>query len=656
MILLFLNVVNAAQSPINSSVGMYPNLLLSVMPTSSSYCPGDVVNITTNVTNAGNNQTVFLLNQSIYNQYNSLYSNQTWKNQQILPTQQRFYFLTKNVSDGDIAGIYNVYTDLVYFNNKTTYETNFRIKQRYGSLVSSPSFIEKTVFPGDFISEDLYLWLLFPCYGANVFLNTSGDVANWIYFSSNPVYLPPETWNYTRIGVFIDLPWNTIPRDYAGYIIASMQNEVTLYIPVTIHVQTIAIFDVQTEVISQHKEVCQGGDVTAKVNVLKVFPDQPIDVNMTYILEYAGNKYAERKETIAVGDTLEKFVTLRLPQNSPEGIYTFYSILDVSTANWAVNISSSDTFNVIPCQQPQPPPQPSGGGGGGQSYPLEEKKELYINVSRYKIPSLAGNLSSFIVSLTNTGTKNLTNIKLVIDGLPLEWLTLSPYKIDKINAGDKTDIIVFIKTPIDAKQGVYPFSVKAKNSVESNKENLLFIVSQDDEGLAKLLYQEAEKARKNASRTLMMKCIDLTELSQRFVETEKLMDVAIKNLESKEYKKSQELFVKIISDYESVNIKADVLMKERLLKIYPLKIFPFKSKVSEFQNQADYELEKKNYEEFCTSIDHLLKYNSYSLAEIVFLTIFAIIAAIVGYLRYRKFKEKKFEEKLENIKKRLGYQ
>ncbi|MCX8179027.1 MAG: NEW3 domain-containing protein [Candidatus Aenigmarchaeota archaeon] len=652
-LLIFINSVQAASSVMNSSVGLFPNILIDARPSSSSYCPGDVINITNNVTNIGNNQTVFRLDQKIFDQYSVLYTNETWYNQQILPMQQNFYYMTKLVGDNEIAGMYTVITNLTSPINSTLHETNFRIKQKYGTLVSSPSFIEKTVFPGDFIVEDLYLWLLFPCYGTNVRLNVTGDISNWVYFSANPVYLSPETWNYTRIGVFIDLPWNTIPRDYTGYIIAEIKNEVTMYIPVTIHVQTTAIFDVQTEVISQHKEVCQGSDVTAKVNLLKVFPPEPIDVNMTYIIEYAGNKYSERRETIAVLDTLEKFVTLKLPLNSPEGIYTFYSILDVSTSNWAVNISSSDTFNVVLCQQP--PPVAGGTPGGGQSFPLEEKKEIFLNVSRYKITGIVGNLSSFFVTVKNNGMQDVTNIKLQIDGIPLEWITVSPYKVDKIDKGQSADFVVFIKTPLDAKTGVYPFSIKAKNSVESNKENLVFLLSQDEKSLTELLFQESEKYRQNANRTLGMNCIDLSELKVKFQESEKIRELAIDAMLKGEYKKSQEFFLKIISDYESINLKANLLMKERLLGLNMIKIFPFASSITEARDMAEINMKENQYEYFCENVNKIAKYNSYSLAEIIFLSIILILSAWFGYSRYKKMKERRFEEKLKDIKQRLGY-
>lgn len=653
MIIIFFNSVQAASSVMNSSVGLFPNILIDVKSSSSSYCPGDIINITSNVTNIGNNQTTFKLEQKIFDQYSAVYTNYTWFDQQILPMQQSFYYLTKLVEDSDTAGMYAVITNLTYPLNSTIYETNFRIKQKYGTLVSSPSFIEKTVFPGDFTVEDLYLWLLFPCYGANVVLNVTGEVADWVYFSTNPVYLSPETWNYTRIGVFIDLPWNTIPRDYTGYIIAEIQDEVTMYIPVTIHVQTTAIFDVQTEVISQNKEVCQGSDVTARVNLLKVFPPEPIDVNMTYIIEYAGNRYVERRETIAVLDTLEKFVTLRLPAQSPEGIYTFYSILDTSTANWAVNISSSDTFNVISCQQP---PQFSGGTpGGGQSFPLEEKKEISLNVSRYKITGILGNISSFMATVKNNGSQEITNIKLEVDGLPLEWITVSPYKIDKLGRGQSADFVIFLKTPLDAKTGIYPFSVKARNSVESNKENLLFLLSQDEKNLTELLYQESEKYRQNANRTLGMDCIDSKELKAKFQEAEKIREFAIDAMIKGEYKKSQEFFIKLISDYESINLKANVLMKERVLSLNAIKIFPFASSITHAQNMAEVNIKESQYEYFCDNVSKIVKYNSYSLAEIIFLLIGLILLAWFGYSRYKKMKEKRFEEKLKDIKQRLGY-
>lgn len=653
LLFLVLPFVNSTDITLNSSVSSEANILLETVASSISYCPGDLINITNNVQNIGNIPTVFVLNTTINNQYGALFSNATWENQQIIPIEKKSYFLLKIANESDIPGMYNVLSQLFYNNKKIENTTSFRIKQSYGTIVSSPSFIEESVFPGDFLSKDLYLWLLFPCYGVTATLNKTGQIADWIYFSKNPVYLSPESWNVTKVLIAIDLPWNTIPGDYTGNILVYINNEVALYIPITIHVQTTAIFDVQTEVLSQYKEVCKGSEVKAKINLLKVFPYEPLDVNMTYIIQLGNITYDQRKEVIKVSDTLEKYVTLNVPSNSVEGTYTFYGILDVASENWKVNISSYDTFNVITCQ---PPSAPSAApGGGGKIFPaLEvETKKIEIKPTKYKIAGLIGSTSSFEVKVKNVGDANLTNIKLKIDGIPQEWVTISPYKIDNLNMGKESEFLVFIKPTLNAEKGVYQLSIKAKNSVESNEEKVLFILSSDDSNLTKMLYDQAIIAKEEAEKTMFLSCLDISELRENLEEANRIFNLAKNYMLQEEYKKSQELFLKAMSDYDSIKEKAYILMQERNSKIKVFGLPPFSNTILRSRENIERSIIQRDYKNFCQNLNQFTLNTSYSIVEAVIIVSLVVYAIYYAYKRYKRYKERKLDERLEAIKKRL---
>jgi len=651
LVMLLFPLVQGFQTQMNSSVTLSPNLEQYLYPSSYSYCPGEVLNITVQVINVGNNQTVFFLNETVYDQYGDVFDNRTWFEQQILPSETKNYYLTRNISESDVAGTYTVVSSLKYANKEIVNQTFFRIKQKYGTLVASPSFIEETVFPGDFVSKDLYLWLLFPCYGAEVFLNKSGEIADWIYFSRNPVYVPPETWNVTRITIFVDLPWNVTPGEYTGMVTASIENEVQLYIPIKIHVQTTAIFDLQTEVLSQYKEVCKGGEVKARVYAIKVFPPGPMDVNMTYRIEFVNQTYAERKEVVMITNTIEKFVSLTVPSNAPEGVYTYYTILDVASENWKVNISSYDTFNVMFCQPPISLPTPA----GGKVHPLEveEAKRLEIKLTKYKILGIIGNLSSFAVKAKNLGSSNLTNIKLEIKGVPPEWITVSPYKIDRLVPGEEKEFLVFIKPPLAAKEGVYQIKVKAKDAVESNEETALLLLSKDERGLTLMLYEQSMKAKQKAEQTLSLTCLDISEIKTLMVEGDNLMKLGKDYMDGEEYKKSQEVLLEAIKVYESVVEKANILMLARYEKIKPFVLPPFINSFKKAKLRLDIVYSEKNYLEFCPSLSNATKYIAYSIAEITILLLLLILLAIYAYHEYKKYRERKVEERLKEIKKRL---
>ena len=419
------------QTIMNSSIKLAPNVFIFSSTPKSSYCPPELINITTRVENKGNLGVMGNLHVDVRDPYGVEFKNGSWSHINLNPGDVKLFFLNHTTSEGDIAGIYTVYSNFSYDGEEKRDETTFRIKQGFGSLVASPSQIEETVFPGDTITKYIYFWLMYACHGTFVDLNTTeGHPGDWVVFTSNPIWLSPETWNVTKILIYIDLPWNTIPGDYEGYIYASIGGEVQLYIPLVIHVQTQGIFDITTDVLSEYKEVCQGGEVVAKTSVLKVFPPGTFDITLTYRIELNNTVYDESSESVAITDELERYPTLIVPSSAPTGVYTFYSILNASGANWTTSAISYDIFRVKECAPPSPPSPPAGVGRPYRK--IKEKvsvgpQMVVVNVSKYRLISTLGNTTSFLVRVRNQGDSRIEGLRLTIKGIPKEWVSVYPY-------------------------------------------------------------------------------------------------------------------------------------------------------------------------------------------------------------------------------------
>lgn len=655
LFLLFI-VIKAAssntQTTMNTSISLAPNLFLSVSTDKNSYCPPENVSIISSIENRGNLVGTSNLFLFVTDPYGTGFKNSSWNyiNVNAGQTQQIFYNYT--VSDNDIAGIYTAEGNITW-NGKTRYnETTYRVKKGFGSLVSSPSQIERTVFPGDVIAENVYFWLLYPCYATSVYLNTSeGPPGNWVYFSDNPIYLSPEIWNVTIVIIFIDLPWNTIPGDYIGNIIASIEGQIQLYIPVIIHVQTTGIFDVTTEVLSQYKEVCRGNQVTTKTTVIKIFPSGTFDIDLTYNIQNNNTIYDQRNEDVAITDQIERYTTLQVPSNAPLGVYTFYSILNASGNNWTANVVSYDIFQVNECiQAPSAAPSVSR-VREVEGYKYEEGK-LILNVSRYKILTTLGNSTSFLASIKNTGNSTVQNIKLYVDGIPNEWITIFPYKYN-LNPGEQQDFLVVIKPTETAKEGIYSMRLIANNTIKSNEVDMVFILGMDEESLTLTLYKEVERVRNIANKTIVMSCLEISEINSMLKEGDELRKYGLEEMKNLNYKKAQVFFVQSLTTYENIIIKADVLMYERFSNMKPLSIFPFSQKIKSSMERLAKNVEERDYEEFCNNIEEITKNSIYSIILLIifFMIIIGNIAILVSI--YRRRKERELEERIKKIKERL---
>jgi transcriptional regulator len=245
-------------------------------------------------------------------------------------------------------------------------------------------------------------------------------------------------------------------------------------------------------------------------------------------------------------------------------------------------------------------------------------------------------------------------VKLEIKGIPPEWISISPYKIDRLAPGEEKEFLVFIKPPPAAKEGVYQIKVKAKDAVESNEETALFLLSKDERGLVSMLYEQAMKAKEKAEQTLSLSCLDISEIKTLVTEGNKLIQLGKEFMDREEYKKSQEVLLEAIKNYESVIEKANILMQVRYEKIRPFVLPPFINSFKNAKLRLDNAYSEKNYPEFCQSLSNTTKYIAYSIAEVTIFSILLILLAVYAYYEYKKYKERKVEERLKEIKKRLG--
>ncbi|MCS7106291.1 MAG: hypothetical protein NZ942_03175, partial [Candidatus Aenigmarchaeota archaeon] len=330
---------------INATLALKENVFLSLYIPNESYCEPELVNITNLIENRGNLEVYGNLTTKIFNPNYQEVKSQTWQTS-VKGAELKYFVTNYSIRASDIPGIYTVKSNFSYNNEFKYDEKTFRVKKGIGSLIVSPLEIEKTLKPGKNFNETIYLWLLYPCYGTNATINkSSGLPGDWFSLSKEKVYLPAsgEAQNLT---LSVSVP-KDVNGTYVGYIYVSAENQVRT-IKVTIHVNASAIFELKLEVPKEKKEVCQESEVYARVNVTKIFPEDEVQVNLTYrILDFERNVVRESKETLNIISTLLRFPNFNT--SNLLGYYTFQAVLEYKE----VQVLASDIFKVNYCPSVQ---------------------------------------------------------------------------------------------------------------------------------------------------------------------------------------------------------------------------------------------------------------------------------------------------------------
>lgn len=650
--LFFVKDCFAAETFMNSSIALKENIFLSLSTDKDSYCEPELVNITNLIENRGNLQVSGNLTTKIFDPNNQEIKSQTWEFS--VNGGERKYFITNySVKASDSPGIYLIASNFSYNNESKYAEKSFRIKKGIGSLIVSPLEIEKTQKPGDSFNETIYAWLLYPCYGTFAQINkSSGEPGDWFSLPSS-IYLPASG-QAQSINLTVNIPSNAF-GNYTGYIYITAENQ-TKTVKVIIHVNASGIFSLSLKVPDEKKEVCQNDEVYARVNITKIFPEEEVEVKLTYrILDSNNTVVKGYQESLNIISSL-----IRLPSFNTSGLlgyYTFSAVLEYKE----VRVSSSDIFLVKYCGPPPPPP-PSYPPTVPTPVPIPEViKKLELNVSEKRIVVISGNQTGFIATVKNLGTQKEL-VKILVSGIPSEWVRIVPENIT-LPPNEIYNFLVLIRAPKEVEDKTFYISVLASNSVKSNEEILMLIVAKDWKTAADFLFAELERIKKIADQIPYLNCINLGDALKIYENAEYLRNLALEEYGNGSYQKAASIIDYSISLYEKAVSLAEAFVQFEVEEISSYKLefyasFPLFSQEinSNIKTLKEY-FEKKDFQNFCLVYNKTKQLIGYSriFTFLIFPLILIILIILVFLIarKRRKEKEKKLEERFMEVKERV---
>jgi hypothetical protein len=263
-----------------------------------------------------------------------------------------------------------------------------------------------------------------------------------------------------------------------------------------------------------------------------------------------------------------------------------------------------------------------------------------------------GNFTSFLANIKNIGTGVAQGIKLSITGAPIYWMSISPLKAD-IDVGKSEDYLVLIKVPLDASEGVYQLRVKGTDGTESNEEIVFLTVAKDWESLAKNLYLQVNASEEIVMKVKLLGCIDLVDILNEIASSQRMKEVAVKEFESKNWKKAVEYFEYVLDKYDKVIDIANFKMDEEFSRLKPFSFPPFSQAVNENFVELSKNLKERNYKSFCENLAEVKKFSFYSQISLVMVISVLVVCGLIIFLAYRRGVELEPFRRLRKIRERL---
>ncbi|MFH1331903.1 MAG: PQQ-binding-like beta-propeller repeat protein [archaeon] len=173
-------------------------------------------------------------------------------------------------------------------------------------------------------------------------LKIEGDLKSYTVLSKNALVL--NSGEDQRIDVNFLAPVNLEPKSYVGKIIIKVGSEEKIVLMQMGVRKAEALFDVSVKVLDQYKEVFEGSEVAAEIELFNIGEVEKIDVLVDYaIRDSSGSVLANAYETVGV-DTKVGFVrSLTVPKKTAPGNYTFFVNLSYN----GFSVPSEDYFYVI---------------------------------------------------------------------------------------------------------------------------------------------------------------------------------------------------------------------------------------------------------------------------------------------------------------------
>jgi len=606
------------------------------------YCIGENIDIINTLYNYNyssiyGNMSVELFNHEVQTTvyYESL-------NDTIGPRQTKIYTFNYTLDQLDPLGWYTATGNFSFNNgqNFTSDNAEFEVWSGIGSLIAAPPRIEKTIMGGNYSSQNISMWLDRACNSTTAILNaTPGAPGSWVSFSPGQVFLPSTELNTSTAN--ISVPANTPEGNYTGNVFVYADGQ-RVIIPLMVRVSYDNIFDLSVSIPSTKKEVCPGDEVYAVVNITKIKPPGVVDINMTYqLLNSSGAVLDEKKETVAINNTLERIPTLHAPNSAPLGYYTFVAILNYNLSF----VQSSDMTRVVSCELP--PIQPTGPTGAPGLIILPQPN-LTLNVSAERLWVLTGNKTSFIASVKNIGLVTIKSVRLLIEGIPIEWFNIIPGRAD-IPSDKMQEYLVLIDVPRDAKPGIYSLNITAIDDAKSNTKRITLFVGKDYKQIAELMLEELTNLRRKTSEIEKLnRCLDISEALKIADEAEKLIEKGLAEYEKKDFEKTVYWFDYAISSFEKIPGRIDVIIEakiESLKRMNALVQLLYGNEINRQLTSARIYMYSRNYGVFCEPIVIIERLQLNGKVIMLGLLGLIIVASVVTGIVVRMYKKKKELEK-----------
>ncbi|MDI6826524.1 MAG: NEW3 domain-containing protein [Candidatus Aenigmarchaeota archaeon] len=613
-----------------------------------SYCPGEVVYITNKLENVGSVNLTGNLSTSILNTTNKEIHHENW-NIDLSVDEVEYRNTNYTVQYKDERGIYSIVSNFTFDGNLTSSTCKFKVKKGIGILRRFPAWIIDTIPPGrsKVYPSGIQLWLDDACNSTNATLNTTtGIPGQWVFLSPDTLYLTPDTVNSTDLNITIP---PLTPEDIYdnGTIFAYADNQI---VSVGLNI-TVSYTDFRLNVTVLNKKVCQGSNVDARVNITKILPPEDVTVNMTYqVVDINGTVYNEKKDYDVLITENETIVTSILSAPTSMGNYRFLTTLSRNLTS----VQAYDTFEVISCPLHTTPTGGPGAIGPGKEILPLGKYNLTLNVSDTILTVILGNKTSFIATVNNTGTETVESVKILIEGIPTEWISVFP-DINNIFPGEAEKYLVVIDVPSDAEIGVYKLRVKASDEVESNTVVLTLVIGRNPKEIADLLLKELEKIKAEAERALLVeKCLDVTIMKTFYDDADYAIGRGKEEYEHENYEKAVTWFGYAMPMLERVVYKVDIALEMELKTSNSSKILipPFFDPEEQFRLAGNY-LTEKNYEKICDPIQRIRRFILVGLIFWPLIVIMSIILVIMFIIYYRIKRRSERERILMEAKERI---
>ncbi|RLJ10054.1 MAG: hypothetical protein DRP15_01360, partial [Candidatus Aenigmatarchaeota archaeon] len=365
------------------------------------------------------------------------------------------------------------------------------------------------------------------------------DPADNIYFTANETQMNKEsagvyTYDYA-------MPVNSPIGVYTVNLTAS-NGSVTRYAFDYFRVSTGGPYDVIINLLEH--EVTRGDFLDFELYVENKGDVSDQDVNITYWVT-DGNQTWDMNTfsaNIAAGENKTFTTSVYIFQSQPLGFYTLVARVVYDPYN-NLYAEANATFQVVEGAPPGPPGPPApapgapGAAGGEVEIPVVAKKEITIEEYPTELAVEVGYAKFPNIKIRNTGDVNLTDIRLMVSGLPSEWYEITPQKIDLLEPNQTAVFTLKILVPPGTKTEEHIVKITAyTNETSSEKTFVLLIFTSRQELLQyelarlKAKLEELEEKTDEAGKTK-----DVTDVLKVLDEIKKQIDLAEGYLIEKKY-------------------------------------------------------------------------------------------------------------------------